>query len=111
MSVIQRSTSVAANTVVDNLLAGSAFEYLNSRSIISMGVTTDATGIVFTIQIGSTVVVEESPAEVKASEFPSIPDEMYYNAAGVQGDRVVIRARNTTAGAIQTRVLVQITPV
>jgi len=111
MPVIQRLVSIAANEANDNVLAGSAFEYLQARSIISIGVVAQATGLVFNIQIGSTVVVEESACEIKANEFPTIPDEMYYNAAGVPGDRVVVRVRNTTAGALVVRALVQITPV
>jgi hypothetical protein len=111
MSVIMRAPSIAANAVNDNVLAGSAFEYLNSRAIISMGITSQATGLVANVQIGSTVLVEESPVEIKANEFATIPDEMYFNGAGVQGDRVVVRVRNTTGGAIVCRALVQITPV
>ncbi len=111
MSVIMRAPSIAANAVNDNILAGSAFEYLNGRSIISIGLTADATGLVANVQIGSTVLVEESPVEIRANEFPTIPDEMYFNSAGVQGDRIVIRVRNTTGGAIICRALVQITAV
>lgn len=106
-----RAPTIAANAVVDNVLAGSAFEYLNSRAIISMGITAQATGLVANVQIGSTVLVEESPVEIKANEFATIPDEMYFNGAGVQGDRVVARVRNTTGAGIVCRILVQITPV
>ena len=53
-------------------------------------------------------MLEESPIEIKANEFASIPDEMYYNAAGVGNDRIVVRVRNTTGGAIDCRVIVQI---
>ena len=61
-----------------------------------------------TIQSGADIVLEESPTVVKTS-FPIIPDEMFYNDVGVVGDRLVVRLRNPTAGAIIMRVLVQVT--
>lgn len=111
MSVIQRQVSIAANAVNENVLAGSAFEILRGNAIVSVGITAQATGLVANVQVGATAVLEESPVEIKANEFASVPDEMYYNFAGVGNDRLVIRVRNTTAGAIDVRVLVQITLV
>jgi len=110
MSVIQRTVSVAANAVEDNILAGSAFEILRGRSIVSIGITGAAAGLVGTVQVGSTVVLEESPLFVKAT-YPTIPDEMFYNAAGVGNDRLVVRIRNTTAGALVCKILAQVTLV
>lgn len=110
MPVIQREISVAANSTNDNALSGSAFEFLRRNAVISAGVTAAATGIVFNINSGADVVVEESDAVI-ATRFPIIPDEMYYNDVGVQGDRLVIRLRNTTGGALVVRVLVQITEI
>lgn len=111
MSVIQRQVSIAANAVNENVLAGSAFEILRGNSIVSMGITAQATGLVGSITVGSTLVLEESPIEIKANEFASIPDEMYYNMAGVGNDRLVVRVRNTTGAAVDVRIVVQITLV
>lgn len=108
MPVIQKEISVAAGATVENALTGSAFEFLRRNAIVSMGITADATGTFVTIQSGADIVLEESPAYVKTS-FPVIPDEMAYNDVGVQGDRLVVRLRNPTAGAIIMRVLVQVT--
>lgn len=110
MPVIQKEVSVAANATVDNLISGSSFEFLRGNSIVSMGIVGSATGLVASIQSGSDIVLEEAPIAVKTS-MPSIPDEMYYNDAGVAGDRLVIRIRNTTAGALTVRAIVQVTPV
>lgn len=110
MSVIQKEISVGIGATVENALSGSAFEFLRRNSIVSIGVTAAATGTFVTIQSGADIVLEESPAYVKTS-FPVIPDEMAYNDVGVQGDRLVVRLRNPTAGAIIMRVLVQITPL
>jgi hypothetical protein len=108
--VIQKEVSIAAGAVTDNLLAGSAFEFLRQNSLVSLGVTQSATGAFCTIQSGSDVVVEEfSPAI--ATRYPIIPDEMYYSDVGAVGDRLVVRVRNPTGGALTLRCIAQITPL
>jgi hypothetical protein len=108
--VIQKETSVAAGAVADNLLTGSAFEYLRAPAIISFAVVASATGAFVTIQAGPTIVLEESPPTVKTA-MPVVPDDFLYTAAGAPGDRLVIRFRNPTGGAITARAVVQITDV
>ena len=110
MPVIQKEISIPANGTIDNALAGSAFEFLRSNSVVSLGVTAAATGVVVNIQSGADIVLEEAAAYIK-TQFPIIPDEMFYNDVGVAGDRLVVRMRNTTAGAIVVRVIAQITPL
>ena len=108
MPVIQREVTVAANATVDNLIAGSAFEFARGNVLVSIGVTQAATGLQVTINSGSDVIAEEfAPAIL--TRFPVIPDEMYYNDVAVQGDRLVIRVRNTTGGALVVRAIVQVT--
>ena len=111
MSVIQRRVSIAANDVNENILQGSTFEILQGRSVVSIGLTGQVVGLVATVLVGSTVVLEESPVFIKANAFAVIPDEMFYNAAGVGNDRIVIRVRNTTGAAVDVRVLCQIARV
>lgn len=108
MPVIQKEISIAANAVNDNILAGSSFEFLRSNSVVSIGMVGSATGLVANIQSGADIVLEESPLLVKAT-MPTIPDDMYYNDVGVAGDRLVVRVRNTTAGALTVRAIVQVT--
>lgn len=108
MPVIQKEISVAAGATVENALQGSAFEFLRRNAIVSIGVTAAATGTFVTIQSGADIVLEESPAYVLTT-FPKIPDEMAYNDVGVMGDRLVVRLRNPTGGAVVMRVLAQIT--
>ena len=110
MPVIQKEVSVAANAVVDNLISGSSFEFLRGNAVVSIGLAGAATGLVASIQSGSDIVLEESPILVKTT-MPTIPDDMYYNDAGIQGDRLVLRIRNTTGAAIIVRAVVQITQV
>lgn len=111
MPVIQKEVSIPASSANENILSGSAFEFLRRNAVVSIGLTADATGLVANIQSGADIVLEESPIEIKANSFPVIPDEMYYNDVGVAGDRLVIRVRNTTAGAVIVRCIVQVTNV
>lgn len=108
MPVIQKEISVGAGATTENALTGSAFEFLRRNAVVSIGVTAAATGTFVTVQSGADIVLEESPSLVKTA-FPVIPDDMFYNDVGVVGDRLVVRLRNPTAGAIIMRVLVQVT--
>lgn len=110
MPVIQKEVSVAANSANENILAGSAFEFLRGNAIVSIGLCGSATGLVANVQSGADIVLEESPLLVKTT-MPNIPDDMYYNDVGVQGDRLVVRVRNTTGGALTVRAIVQVTPL
>jgi len=110
MPVIQKEVSIAANSSNENILSGSAFEFLRSNAIVSIGLTGSATGLVANIQSGADIVLEESAVAIKTT-YPIIPDEMYYNDVGVQGDRLVVRVRNTTGGALTARCIVQVTPL
>lgn len=110
MPVIQKETSIAAGAVADNLLSGSAFEFLRQNSLVSIGIAQSATGMFATIQSGADIIAEEfSPAIL--TRYPIIPDEMYYSDVGSAGDRLVIRVRNPTGGALTARAVVQITPL
>lgn len=108
MPVIQKELSVAAGANVDNLLSGSAFEFIRRPAYVSLGITASATGGFSTIQSGADIVAEEFTPAVYA-RFPIVPDEFYYNDYAAPGDRLVVRLRNPTAGAIVFRCIVQVT--
>lgn len=110
MPVIQKEISIAANSANENILSGSAFEFLRGNAVVSVGLAGSATGLVANIQSGADIVLEESPILVKTT-MPTIPDDMYYNDVGTLGDRLVIRVRNTTGGALTVRAIVQVTPL
>lgn len=107
MPVIQRSTTIGAASSNDNVIAGSAFEFARTRQIVSIGCCQSATGLFVMISSGADVIAEEFEPVIKTS-FPIIPDEMYYTDVMEAGDRLVIRARNSTAGALVLRTIVQI---
>jgi hypothetical protein len=110
MPMILTETSVAAGGVNNNLVAGSAFEFSRGRNIASIGFTAAATGGFAQIQAGSDIIVEEFSPPV-LTRYPLIPDEMYFTDVMENGDRLVIRYRNPTGGAIIVRTVVQMSMV
>jgi hypothetical protein len=108
--IIRKEVSVAANSTVDNLVTGSIYEFMPFNAALSIGMTGSATGLVGTVNTGSDTLLEESPLNIKAT-FPLIPDEMDLQDRTLAGERLVVRVRNTTAGALTVRLLVQISPV
>jgi hypothetical protein len=107
--VIQKETILAAGAVNDNIFSGSAFEYVRSPGVVSVAVIASLTGAFITIQAGPTLILEESPPTV-GTVMPKVPDDFLYQAAVVPGDRLVLRARNPTAGAITIRAVAQVAP-
>lgn len=105
--VVQKEVSVGAGAANDNLVSGSAFEFAQRNCIVSLGVAASAAGGFVTIQAGPNIILEESPPVIKTT-FPVQPDEMYYTFAMAQGDRLVVRFRNPTAGALTARLIAQI---
>jgi hypothetical protein len=110
MPVIMRETSVAAGAVNENLLAGSAFEFARQNSLVSIGINQSATGGFATINSGADVVAEEFAPPI-ATVYPVIPDGMYFSDVAAAGDRLVVRYRNPTGGALIVRVVCQVTPL
>ena len=124
MPVILNAVAVANATVNNNLVSGSAFEFARVQSIYSIGIFASASGAFCTIQGDSDIIAEEFPVPVSGiaannpsgaamtttSQFPVIPDEMYFTDVLNPGDRLVMRFRNPTAGSITAAFVVQITP-
>lgn len=110
MPVIMKETSVAAGATLDNLVAGSAFEFARTRQIVSIGVAASATGGFITITSGADIVLERTATPIK-TVYPIIPDDMYFTDVMEAGDRLVITCSNPTGGALTFRGVVQVTPV
>jgi hypothetical protein len=122
--MILNVVAVAAGAVNNNLVSGSAFEFARVQSIYSCGIAASNVGTFVTIQGGSDIIAEEFPCPVigiaannpggvaltTTSQYPVVPDEMYFTDVLNQGDRFVLRARNPTGGAISFAFVVQISP-
>jgi hypothetical protein len=107
---MQREVSLAANATEPNVFTGSAFEFARQNSLLNMAVVGSATGLQATIQVGSRVVLEESPVAI-LGVMPKLQDDFYYSEGVLQSERIICRIRNTTAGALTYRVVAQLQPV
>lgn len=110
MPMIRKEISIAANATVDNVVTGSIYEFLPWNASLSIGLQGSATGLVATINSGSDTVLEEAPVPIQ-NRFPIIPDDMDIHDVARGGERLVIKVRNTTAGALTLFALVQLTPI
>lgn len=108
MPSIVKETSVGIGAVLDNMFAGSAYEFASRRRVASIGLTAAATGSFATLQSGPDIVAEEFAPVVK-TVMPVIPDDFFFNDVMDLGDRLVLRIRNPTAGAIIHRGVANLT--
>lgn len=101
--------SVAANTTTDNILAGKAMEFVPETSILQIGIVASAVGLRATVVVGTEVVVDDQEVS-GANRMPLFPDDILAEGGALQNDRVTIRLRNTTGGAITGFTKVNISP-
>lgn len=115
MPMIRRQVQVPANGTVDNLISGSIYEYLPWNASVNAGFISEgaaATDLLLTVNSGSDTILEEAPTRFAAAgTFPVIPDDMDVQDVAGAGERLVFRARNTTAGALNINFLVQLNPI
>jgi len=106
---IQRLTTLTAALQVANIFAGDPFEYPTQPTLVSMGVLADTDGALITVTVGARLLMVESPPAFDTTDrFPRIPDEMFYTFIAMPMERIVVSARNPTAGTILLRSLVQL---
>lgn len=110
MPAIQNEQTIAANTTIPSIFNGSAFEYSRGRNLLSLGVTAAATGTLTTITSGADLILEESATYIK-TQFPIVPDEMFYNDVMEPMDRLRVQIRNGTGAGIVCRGIALMTPL
>ena len=111
MSIFRTRVTIAAASVNTNLLAGSKFEFLARPSAVTLWGSDDGTGdslVDFTL--GNTVIGEDMPLN-NAAVAGDIKRDLDGVGAGVgdAGDRIQIRARNTSAAnPVNVNILLEI---
>jgi len=113
MPVITSSTSVAASSVNDNLLSGSQFEFLPFNAGLEFGINGDANGADMRVDVysGQDVLMENAPLNVQ-NRLPVYPDDFTLVDVARAGERIKVRARNTSAaGARTVHLTVRINPI
>lgn len=109
MPTIQGSVSVAANAVNDNVLTGSQWEYLPYNARVDFGLVGSATGLLCDVFSGQDNIAEGYAPSI-ANRFPINPDDFTLSDVVAGGERLKVRARNTTGGALTLFFSVLINP-
>lgn len=101
----------------NNVWAGSAFEYLRGPSFVSIGLITPGTagGLLAAQYIGSALIGEEFVVPFRAPtvdgpDQPQMSNDMFIQAGGIGGDRLVTTLRNPTGGTLAYSALALIQP-
>jgi len=102
--------SVAANSSTANILDGKAEVYLSRNSALSFYIVAAAAGILATILVGDTVVVDDQEIS-STNRYPIRPDDLTARSGGASGDLVYVRLRNDTGGAVVCTTVVDVLAV
>jgi hypothetical protein len=116
MAQISVRTALAANGQA-NLLQGTQYEFLPPKlfprgALVEFGNLADATGVLRTVQTGSDVVEEESPMNIGTiNQQPIYPDNFTLNDLVAPGERINVKARDTSGVARVIMTTVRFTPL
>lgn len=110
MPVIQGSVSIAANSVNDNVLTGSQFEFLPYNSKVDFGLVGSGAGLLCDVYTGQDIIAE-SFAPPTQNRFPINPDDFTLSDVARGGERIKVRGRNTTGGALTLFWSIVISPI
>jgi len=94
-------------------LDGWQYEYLPFPARVDIGLNATAVGIVATVTSGSDTLMEEAPVQAGgvAGVIPSPLNTPYMSDDAAAGDRLKIRVRNTSGGAVTVNGTIIITPL
>jgi len=109
MAIMTDFQAVNANAVVANAVAGKSQEFIKEPSVVTFSATGSAAGLLMTFIVGEEVIMEDQLIPV-SNRFPIIPDDMLCSGGAFPGDRVVVKIRNSTGGALNSWVRVDIEP-
>lgn len=111
MPLMNVRQSIGASASVENLFTGSAFEYLPHPAGVELGLVQlsgNFGDIVADISSGSDILAENMPLTVRSTGV-NVADDLYLEDIAAAGDRLKVRVRNTTAGAIVVQAMARLT--
>lgn len=109
MPIMTYVASVAANTTVANAMSGKSAEFLAEPSVVSLGVNGSAVGLMASLIVGDEIVMDDQEVGV-GTTLPAFPDFILAQGGGMAGERVIVKLRNSTGGAITAYVKVLVEP-
>jgi len=110
MAVMTDTQSIAANTTIANVIAGKTHEFVTEPSIVTLSATGSAVGLYATLIVGDEIVIEDQAIPL-TNRFPVVPDDTLGQGGGLPSDRIVVKMRNSTGGALTSWVRVDVEPV
>lgn len=110
MPLLTDRQTVAANASVANAFTGKSLEFVQQPSVLEFAIVAAAVGLFYTILIGTEVIVEDQEAS-SANRFGIYPDDFVVNGAGIPGNRIVVKLRNSTGAGIVVFSSCKISPV
>jgi len=112
MPLISDSTSLLTLVTVDNILAGSQFEFLPYDAFLEFGIV--GAGVVgdFVVDVysGQDVLMESGNISI-LDRMPVYPEDFLLNDVAAGGERIKIRVRNSSGGTLIVNTAVKITPI
>jgi len=103
MPLIQGRTSVAAASVVDNVLDGSQYEFIDAPAVVQFGLQGDANATDLRIDVYSGPdVLAENLEPGAAARIPIFPDDFTLEDIVGNSQRLKIRVRNLNASTART---------
>lgn len=106
----QISTSVGASSTTENVLSGDLLEIPEEPMIYEFGLNQSATGLILDVYVGQVAIAASLVPLIKTTA-PVYPEDFPLQAGVLGGQRVKIRARNTTGGALTLLTTIKATPV
>lgn len=102
------STSVAANAITANILAGKTFEFI-ARGAARLAIVASATGLNVQIINGTEVVALAEAVPVKSGLNLTTPDDYHFRWAARGRQQIIVT--NTTGGALSFTAMLEVQPI
>lgn len=110
MPILNIRTVLAANSTAA-VLSGSVFEFITEPSTVEIGVASDATGVLMTINSGPDTLCEESPTSLKTINVPPVYPDDFFQDTALPNDRLAVKVRDTTGAQRIVMTQVRVTPI
>lgn len=99
--------TVAANSTSTNRVSGLTHEFLDGPATLVLAAAAAAVGLNCSLIVAGQALVDDQSVS-QANRFPVLPDDIVASE-DVAGGRILLRFRNTTAGAIIVHWVIDVT--
>lgn len=108
--VIQNKVTINANTQTDDVLVNQLLAVSQGFFLVDYALVGSAIGLVLDLKVGLRDVAPQYVPNIN-NRFPIVPDDFVGKFGIIPGDRIILRARNTTGGNLDLFYCFRFTPV